>query len=141
VCRQYDEAAFQSQICDLRLGCRRFSLTAMFRKTIFISLLLVSTAQAEPVKLTGPEITSALADATLYAGEKANIEQIFQKSGQTIYIENGQYSQGTWFVEGDKYCSLWPPGTRKSCFDVTRDGNTVTFIGSNGKPFPMRTTK
>jgi hypothetical protein len=113
----------------------------MFGKTLFISLLVATTAQAEAIKLSGPEIFAALSDATLYAGDKSNIEQIFQKSGQTVYIENGQLSQGTWFVEDDKYCSTWPPGTSKSCFDVTRDGEVITFIGSSGKTYPMRTKK
>jgi hypothetical protein len=118
----------------------------MLGKTFFATLYIcsfgaISSAVAEPVKLTGAEILAALGDETLYAGAKAEIEQIFQKSGQTIYIEQGQYSQGSWFVEDDKYCSRWPPGTSVSCFVVTRDDATITFISSLGKAFPMRMQK
>jgi hypothetical protein len=118
----------------------------MFRKTIFVTVFLgsgflSSGAMAEPVKLTGAEIAEVLADVILYAGDKAEIEQIFQKSGQTVYIDRGSMSQGSWFVEGDQYCSRWPPGVSKSCFDVTRDGETITFIASSGKTYPMRKKK
>ncbi len=104
-------------------------------------MILATPLHAEPVKLTGAEITTALSDVTLFAGDKAEIEQIFQKSGQTVYIDRGNMSQGSWFVEGDQYCSRWPPGNGKSCYDVTRDEDAITFISGSGNTYPMRTKK
>ncbi len=118
---------------------RFFSLIQV--KTLLALFILASSALATSVKLTGPEIGWVLHDTTLYAGGNGEIEQVFQSSGQTVYIEQGHYAQGSWFVEGDQYCSRWPPGVSKSCFDVTRDGDTITFISSGGTRYPMRTKK
>jgi hypothetical protein len=110
----------------------------MRKIAMFCITLLATPAEAGPVELTGPQIEEALNDTILVAGPSSDIEQIFQKSGQTIYIDRGNSSQGTWFVENDHYCSLWPPGTSKSCFIVTRDGETITFISASGKIYAMR---
>ena len=102
------------------------------------STLAVSTssASAEEKKLTGPEITAVLTDKILTA--KTDTTQIFQKSGVTFYSENGGQSQGFWKVEGDKYCSQWPPNQSWPCYDILQDGTKITFVSESGKRFEMQ---
>jgi hypothetical protein len=106
----------------------------MLRKRVFILALIATPALAEPLKLKGPEITELLSEQSLFTGD---VEQIFRRSGQTVYIDHGNVSQGTWFVEADLYCSRWPPANAAACYDVTRDGNVVTFISRSGATYPM----
>lgn len=96
-----------------------------------------NTAAAEQ-KLTDAEITQLLKDRSLYGD---GVEQIFQAAGTTFYLQNGNSSSGSWKVEGGRYCSAWPPNPSWACYDVMQDGDTVTFVSSSGKRFPMRLTK
>lgn len=99
-------------------------------------VVFASSAIADEKKLTGPEITAALTDKVLTA--KTDATQIFQKSGVTFYSENGSQSQGSWKVEGDKYCSQWPPNQAWPCYDVLKDGTKITFVSDSGKRFEMQ---
>ena len=100
---------------------------------------LSTVAVASEIKLSGPEIATNLTDVSLYAG--TTVEQIFQKGGQTVYIENGGASQGLWKVQADQYCSQWPPSQGWSCFEVLQDGDQITFVSKAGKRFEMRKPK
>jgi hypothetical protein len=106
----------------------------------FSSLLIFSMLSADVVaaeaKMTGAEITAALSDKEFVADRE--ITQLFQSTGLTLYSERGSHSQGKWKVENEKYCSVWPPSTFWACYDVLRDGETVTFVSSSGDRFPMR---
>jgi hypothetical protein len=113
--------------------------------TLALSLLLplmeinFNSAQAAETKLSGPEITSTLQDVELTAEDGGkHISQIFQKSGVTLYVVDGQQSQGFWRVEVDRYCSQWPPHEQWDCFDVARDGKTIAFISVRGKRYEMQ---
>lgn len=113
----------------------------MFRIALLLMWLASSPALAEN-RLNGADIRALLANSSLYGEQHgAPVEQIFQASGQTFYLVNGNSSAGSWEVRGDQYCSLWPPNPTWSCYDVTKDGGSVTFIDKSGKPFPMRTTR
>jgi hypothetical protein len=101
--------------------------------------LLSSSACAAEMKLNGPEISAGLGDVSLYAGDA--IEQIFQKGGQTVYIDHGSASQGLWKVQSDQYCSQWPPSQSWACYDVMQDGDAITFVSGSGTRFEMRKTK
>ena len=94
---------------------------------------------AAEVKMLGPEIQQALSDSVYVGAEAAqDIEQIFQSNGLTLYKAAGNQSQGSWKVEGNRYCSLWPPSDYWSCYDVVVNDRVVTFIASNGTRYPMR---
>ena len=97
--------------------------------------LLCTFASAAEVKLSGPDISKLLTEKSLYA---EGVEQIFRASGQTFYLQNGSSSAGSWKVQGDQYCSVWPPNPSWACYDVMEDGGTVTFIAKDGKRFPMK---
>ena len=110
---------------------------------IVLCMSLVSSAWAERL-LSGSEVSLLLSDGTLTANRDGKtIKQIFQKGGMTLYIENGAQSQGLWKIEGDKYCSQWPPNETWSCYAMSRDGSTVIFSSANGTRylFDMPPTK
>jgi hypothetical protein len=115
----------------------------MLRITLLTTNLLFSTqAIAAETILKTAEITALLTDVVLNAednGQPAN--QIFQKNGVTFYNAGGSQSQGAWKVEGNQYCSIWPPNPSWACYDVARDGDKVTFIAKSGKRFEMSLTK
>lgn len=101
-------------------------------------LLFIGAAQASETKLSGAEIAVMLHDVKLSAKDRGlSVFQIFQKAGVTLYIVNGQQSQGFWRVEADKYCSQWPPSEHWDCFDVTRNGKTIAFISAQGKRYEL----
>jgi hypothetical protein len=105
-------------------------------------LALPISANADEALVKSPDLEKLFSDKSLYGtAAKAAVEQIFQKSGVTFYLENGTSSQGTWKIENNKYCSQWPPNPSWSCYDVMRDGDSVTFISSSGTRFPMSLKK
>lgn len=103
-------------------------------------LAAVSPSAADD-KLTGPEIRAVLTDTTVYQYRSASRpwRQYFAADGATPYYgSDGPASQGRWQVRGDQYCSLWPPSTAWSCYDVTtrvENGKTIiTWIPASGRP-------
>jgi hypothetical protein len=107
-------------------------------KILLASLLLISSAQASETKLSGAEMQVILSDKILY-GKDA--EQIFQKSGVTFYSTGGNQSQGNWKIDGEKYCSQWPPNEAWACYDMMQEGNKVIFISKDGNRTEMTITK
>jgi hypothetical protein len=112
-------------------------------KTIILTLLFssfIATVQAAEIKLDAEALKSLLSDITLTSTESGRvIEQVFQASGATftIDIETRQQSQGFWKLQGDKYCSQWPPSENWECFDVYGNDQGVTFVSSYGKRYQM----
>ena len=78
--------------------------------------------------MSGAEIRAALSDRSL---QYKSAHQEFNASGQTRYVA-GRESWGSWRVEGDTYCSQWPPSTLWACYTMTQRGNAVRFIGKEG---------
>lgn len=110
----------------------------MLRSALLIALLAIGLpALAEERKLSGAEIKQALSGHTL-KGESDSGEwtQDFDPSGRTTYSQGNSNSPGIWQVKGDQYCSSWPPNPNLSCYDVTKDGNTITFISTGGGRAP-----
>jgi hypothetical protein len=98
-------------------------------------LAFAGHGHADERKLGGKEIVALLSDTTLVAD--GDVSQLFQAGGVTLYSVKGSQSQGFWRVDGDKYCSQWPPNEHWSCYNVSQNGNTVTFISASGTPYPM----
>jgi hypothetical protein len=98
--------------------------------------LFILAAVAAEKPLTGDEIRAALSDHTVSGNaDGKSWQQTFQKGGATFYSQGDAVSNGRWDVRGDKYCSQWPPSEAWSCYDVTADGKTITFISSSGKRY------
>lgn len=104
----------------------------MFKRNLFVTAALLAgivSANAEPVKMDGPAIESALAGKSV-AGNQDGREwrQDFRSDGATIYYEGNQPSPGRWKVDGDQYCSLWPPSETWDCYDMAMDGEEILFM-------------
>lgn len=82
------------------------------------------------VPMVGAQIEAALNDQTL---DYKAAWQVFHASGRTLY-NAGHDSWGSWRVEGDKYCSEWPPNAGWDCYDMERDldADRVRFLGARG---------
>jgi hypothetical protein len=95
-------------------------------------VLLATPAMAEGwVALTGDQIARALA-ARMVAYEGGEMQQ-FNADGTTHY-ESPDISHGQWGVQGDEYCSQWPPSDRWSCYgvEVEAAGLDIRFIAGDG---------
>ncbi|WP_298971378.1 hypothetical protein [uncultured Roseobacter sp.] len=85
----------------------------------------VCAAAEDWVPMSGEEIRAALTDRKL---QYANAWQDFRVSGRTLY-NAGADSWGYWRVEGDQYCSQWPPSDLWACYGMARSGDRLRFIG------------
>ncbi len=100
---------------------------------IMVFALPAQVFAADWTPLRGAEIAVALDGRGLdYDG--AN--QRFFASGRTLY-NAGEDSWGYWRVNGDKYCSQWPPGQVWDCYRLERslDGLSLRFLDPEGRPF------
>ena len=99
---------------------------------IFFSFILLISSTiisiADERKLTGKEVSDLL-PKIIANGQ--NYSQTFTKNGLTTYVYDGRPSEGRWMVQGDQYCSTWPPNNIVECYDVTADTEqqTITWIG------------
>ena len=90
---------------------------------------LATMAQAEEVKLTGPQISEALSEMEVKGGDNGQASsQIFRSNGATFYAVGQAQQIGNWKVVDDKYCSVWPPSEHWVCYDVFRDGKAIRFL-------------
>jgi hypothetical protein len=115
----------------------------MLRLALTSALLLTSLPTlADERKLSGPEIREALSGHTLKgSSDSGDWTQDFDPSGRTTYSQGNSNSPGTWQIKGDQYCSAWPPNPNISCYDVTIDGDTITFVSSGGGRAPATVAK
>ena len=100
-----------------------------------------TAALAEERKLTGDEIKTALSDKKV-AGTTENgagWTQSFKANGDTLYHLTGTEAQnGAWEVQGDRFCSQWPPDPAWVCYDVTGENDRITFVSDTGKLWPAK---
>lgn len=114
---------------------------------LLLSGLPTTTASAAEHKLTGDEVKALLTDATVNGGSgDAAFKQYFAAGGATTYVgSENTPSQGSWRVQGDQYCSVWPPASTLVCYDVEGDPAatppTVTWIGESGTRYPGAVAK
>ncbi len=105
----------------------------MRRITLILAQILLIWPTMAPAQewraLVGDELREVLTDVRVtYPG---GIWQVFYASGRTLYSA-GQDNWGTWRVEGDQYCSQWPPSDLWSCYGIEVDGANLRFIGASG---------
>ncbi|HUS55561.1 MAG TPA: hypothetical protein VMY41_16335 [Thermohalobaculum sp.] len=104
-------------------------------KTLLFAAALLGvspTTASDERALSGSEIIQLLAGAEVIG---AGNRQKFYESGRTLY-NDGRESWGYWRVEGDRYCSQWPPQEGWACYDMRRweegDRVWVGWIGNGG---------
>jgi hypothetical protein len=103
----------------------------MRRFALILALCLSATmAVAEQwAVLDGAAVRAALEGRVLiYSG---GARQDFRASGKTLY-NAGQDSWGNWRVQGNQYCSEWPPSDLWACYDLQSNGSVIRFIGAAG---------
>jgi hypothetical protein len=98
------------------------------RRAVLAMVLIPCMALAEETwtPLTGTAITTALADRELVYAD--GTRQTFRPGGETYYGD----STGNWRIEGDQYCSVWPPSDRWACYGVAVNGLDVRFVAADG---------
>lgn len=99
--------------------------------------LIASTSWAEETPLTGPQIQTLL-PTIVAVGIAKETRQKFWDDGQTEYEERGHYSFGRWWVDGDRYCSTWPPSEAVSCYQVHRKDDDLIWVPRIGDPIVDR---
>ncbi len=102
----------------------------MIRMILVLTVLASPASAAEWQKLNDEEILQALVSRVL---QYSNAIQNFFADGRTLY-EEGQPSWGRWLVSGDRYCSVWPPSTEWTCYDLEQHerGLMLRFISDSG---------
>ena len=82
--------------------------------------------------LDGAAISEALSGRALVYDDGARQE--FLPGGATPFVAGESRSEGRWRVEGDRYCSVWPPSDRWVCSGVGRsaDGQGIRFVADDG---------
>ncbi|WP_299589484.1 hypothetical protein [uncultured Tateyamaria sp.] len=98
----------------------------MRRFALIMACLAGPAAAGEWTALSGAEISEALTGRTLAYPDTT---QDFRASGRTLYIYKGRESWGYWRVEGDAYCSQWPPNDLWACYGMDRQGDKLRFVG------------
>lgn len=81
---------------------------------------------------TGDALTAAVRERSIaYEG---GATQYFRADGTTSYIDAGRPTEGGWRIEGERFCSVWPPATHWDCYDleVSTDGQWMRFIAPGG---------
>ena len=101
----------------------------MRRFALILALWPGCLAAEEFKTLSGDEILAALSDRKLDYG--GGVWQQFDSSMLTQYF-SGRPSAGRWAVQGDQYCSLWPPSDLWACYDVLQKGDTIRFVDGAG---------
>lgn len=84
-------------------------------------------ADGEWVALSGPQIEAALDGRKLVY---STASQTFYKSGRTLY-DTGRPSWGYWRIQGDAYCSQWPPNDGWDCYSFER--RVRTSVDNSGE--------
>lgn len=95
---------------------------------VLILACLATPVRAEE-KLDGAAITAALSGQALHFDDGA--AQSFKADGETVYTM-GKESIGHWQVQGDRYCSVWPPSDHWACYAVSREGDSIRFTAEDG---------
>ena len=106
------------------------------RRMIAIITLLLGAFPAladDWAAMSGPEINAALTDAKVIYEDGW---QSFHANGRTLYVV-GPESWGNWQVQGDQYCSQWPPSNHWDCYDMTQNisRSKIRFISPGGRVF------
>jgi hypothetical protein len=83
--------------------------------------------------LTGTQITEALAARVVEYDDGGT--QNFFADGRTLFEVDAGESWGKWRVEGDLYCSVWPPNELWECYSVSREtaGLGLRFTAKDGE--------
>lgn len=127
-------------MANIRVGftmiCKRVLISLLF-----LAFLPESVSANQEVRLDEAAIYDVLANKRV-KGE--GFEQSFgdprgHENASTTYWEGTNASFGRWKVEGNKYCSQWPPNEFWGCYKVLRSNQNgkvnIIWIDVNGRRF------
>ena len=101
------------------------------RTVLYVFALLMMAGPGQCETLNGAAITQALAGHKFAYDDGTS--QLFADDGRTLFFaRDSSESIGHWRVEGDQYCSVWPPSDHWACYDVTQDGGQIGFVSGDG---------
>lgn len=102
----------------------------MLKMILLFTLWALPATAEEWQKLNSEEIQQALTARVL---QYPSAMQDFFADGRTLYDE-GRPSWGRWMVSGNRYCSVWPPSSLWSCYDLEQHGNglMLRFVSDSG---------
>jgi len=99
-------------------------------RALILSLFIVlPTGLFAGQKLTGEEIKSAFVGNTInwkHTKRSDSGKSFFDKSGKIIAIKNGKESQGSWSIEGNKFCQKTSKST--ACRNVEKDDGSGYYL-------------
>jgi hypothetical protein len=106
----------------------------MRRAGVFAGLILIAGSALAGdgwTRLTGPEVAQALSARSVIYEDGSS--QDFRVDGGTTYTKDSP-TLGHWRVQGEDYCSVWPPSDRWVCYGVDRsaDGLDIRFVAADG---------
>ncbi|MEN0087795.1 MAG: hypothetical protein AAF737_05090 [Pseudomonadota bacterium] len=107
------------------------------KRAFLLLLFAFSTSAFAQEQLTGPEIETALSGNTTIATGTTGTpwRQFFAGDGTTRYYSGSQpASLGEWRVQGDEYCSLWPPARTWDCYTVLRSDQIIIWLRDGAEP-------
>ncbi len=106
-----------------------------FSALLALTFVMTGTSllAAEERTLKGDEIAQFLENVITFG---KGSRQTFSSDGTTAYSQGGRYSAGRWQVQGDKYCSQWPPNTSWACYGVIIDETENRIIWEDGSENP-----
>ena len=89
------------------------------------------TVEVETTLIRGPLLASFL---TTIVARGDNSRQTFEETGETLYATAGRVAYGRWRVDGDRYCSVWPPATGWNCYLLFRvpGKRTIVWVDAKG---------
>jgi hypothetical protein len=103
----------------------------MILRPFLLAVCLASPTQAgEWRQLDDAGIAAALTARVLLYQDGAT--QNFFADGRTLYEAESGESWGKWWVEGDRYCSTWPPSDTPACYNVDANGLDIRFTDRKG---------
>ncbi len=103
----------------------------MWRLGLLLAVMAGPAVAEEWRSLAAAEITAALSARALAYTDGSS--QSFHADGATRY-EADSISLGHWRVDGDQYCSQWPPSDRWDCYAVQAEsaGLYLRFVAKDG---------
>ncbi len=107
----------------------------MIRFACILALLPFAALAQDWQVMTGDDINAALSDRALVYDDGSF--QTFSADGETLY-NAGEDTFGSWNVQGDKYCSVWPPSADWVCYAMDTADGVFRFLGDDGSAFPGR---
>ena len=99
---------------------------------VFLAMVLPGMVLAGDWTVLGADQVGAALSARVLQYEDG-ATQNFYADGRT-FNEAGGESWGSWRIDGDQYCSQWPPSDHWACYRVERSagGLDLRFIAEDG---------